>query len=217
MSMGMAMAEECSTHSYLMSPSQPLQGICPYCLTQRICFLKIQRKQVSSFSFYKKRRSNKSKSFFLSLFSKLHRGRCLPRRKSISSGHQPMAQARTNFSATFLGKPNFPAKIPVIRQALTTSGVHRLMEFFASIKRFQEWPIIWRGSKSTPRGRAASNGVKRREVSRIADHFKRKQEPATWKEMHPTALRPLAPHQGSCVEADGDNTSGGELFYSGQS
>ncbi|ERN14463.1 hypothetical protein AMTR_s05443p00006610, partial [Amborella trichopoda] len=45
-------------------------------------------------------------------------------------------------------------------------------------------------------------GVKRREVSRIADHFKRKQEPATWKEMHPTALRPLAPHQGSGVEAD---------------
>ncbi|KAL4181596.1 hypothetical protein AMTRI_Chr12g238120 [Amborella trichopoda] len=162
MSMGRAMAEECSTHRYLMSPSHPLQGIFPYCLTQRICFLKIQRKQVSSFSFYKKRRSNNSKSFFLSLFSKLHCGR-----NSI---------VRTNFSATFPSKPNFSTKIPVIRQALTTSGVHRLMEF-----------------------------------------LRRSKEHATWKELHPTALRPLAPHQGSGIEADGDNTSDGELFYSGQS
>ncbi|KAL4181618.1 hypothetical protein AMTRI_Chr12g272030 [Amborella trichopoda] len=166
MSMGMAMAEECSTHRYLMSPSHPLQGICPYCLTQRICFLKIQQKQVSSFSFYKKRRSNNSNSFFLSLFSKLHCGRCLPRRKSISSGHPTHG---TNFSATFPSKPNFPAKIPC----------------FASIERFQEWPIIWRGSKSTPRGRSC--------IQRIANHFERKQQPATWKEMHPTALGPLAP------------------------
>ncbi|ERN14635.1 hypothetical protein AMTR_s00038p00192940 [Amborella trichopoda] len=59
-------------------------------------------------------------------------------------------------------------------------------------------------------------GVKR-EVPRIADHFERKQEPATWKEMHPTALRPLAPHQGNGVEADGDNTSDGDLFFSCQS
>ncbi|KAL4181619.1 hypothetical protein AMTRI_Chr12g272040 [Amborella trichopoda] len=196
MSMGMAMAEECSTHRYLMSPSHPLQGICPYCLTQRICFLKIQQKQVSSFSFYKKRRSNNSNSFFLSLFSKLHCGRCLPPRKSISSGHPTHG---TNFSATFPSKPNFPAKIPC----------------FASIERFQEWPIIWRGSKSTPLNGIDLNnsdsddddgpdyewtpspdavlGVKRREVPRIANHFERKQQPATWKEMHPTALGPLAP------------------------
>ncbi|ERM93954.1 hypothetical protein AMTR_s00137p00118210, partial [Amborella trichopoda] len=58
-------------------------------------------------------------------------------------------------------------------------------------------------------------GVKRK-VSRIADHFERKQEPATWKEMHPTALSPLA-HQVNDVEADGDNTSDGDLFFSCQS
>ncbi|ERN10934.1 hypothetical protein AMTR_s00164p00080240 [Amborella trichopoda] len=99
MSMGMAMAEECSTHRYLMSPSHPLQGICPYCLTQRICFLKIQRKQVSSFSFYKKRRSNNSKSFFLSLFSKLHCGR-----NSIGD------------AACLAGNPSLPATNPWHRQ-----------------------------------------------------------------------------------------------------
>ncbi|KAL4181592.1 hypothetical protein AMTRI_Chr12g238090 [Amborella trichopoda] len=54
----------------------------------------------------------------------------------------PMAQARTNFPATFPTKPNFPLTIPAkIQRALTTSGLHRLMEFFLSIER------------STPRGR----------------------------------------------------------------
>ncbi|KAL4181593.1 hypothetical protein AMTRI_Chr12g238130 [Amborella trichopoda] len=54
----------------------------------------------------------------------------------------PMAQARTDFPATFPTKPNFPLTIPAkIQRALTTSGLHRLMEFFLSIER------------STPRGR----------------------------------------------------------------
>ncbi|KAL4181614.1 hypothetical protein AMTRI_Chr12g238230 [Amborella trichopoda] len=131
MSVAMAMAEKCSTHRYLMSPSHPLQIICPYCLTQRIRCLKIQQKQVSSFSFHKKRRSNNSKSFFLSLFSKLHCGCCLPRRNPSLLPTPPMALARTNFPATFPTKPNFPLTIPAkIQRALTTSGLHRLMEFF---------------------------------------------------------------------------------------
>ncbi|KAL4196570.1 hypothetical protein AMTRI_Chr04g246810 [Amborella trichopoda] len=54
-------------------------------------------------------------------------------------------------------------------------------------------------------------------VKRITDHFERKQQPATWKEVHPTALRPLAPHQVNGVEADNDNTSDGVLFFSCQS
>ncbi|KAL4181590.1 hypothetical protein AMTRI_Chr12g238080 [Amborella trichopoda] len=55
----------------------------------------------------------------------------------------PMAQERTNFPATFLTKPNFPLTIRAkIQRALTTSGLLRPMEFFSSIERIQESPVI---------------------------------------------------------------------------
>ncbi|ERM97337.1 hypothetical protein AMTRI_Chr04g183900 [Amborella trichopoda] len=62
------------------------------------------------------------------------------------------------------------------------------------------------------------DGVRiKREVSRITDHFERKQEPATWKEMHPTALGPLAPHQVNGVEENGDNSPNRDLFFTSES
>ncbi|KAL4181611.1 hypothetical protein AMTRI_Chr12g238210 [Amborella trichopoda] len=218
MSMAMAMAEECSTHRYLLSPSHPLQGICPYCLTQRIRCLKIKQKQVSSFSFNKKRRSNNTKSFFLSLFSKLHCGRCLPCKNQFSGNIPNQTQffvddSGQDSTGSYYEWASSPDGVLFVdrEEHATQAPLHQVngVDLKNSDSDDDGSDYEWAPS---PDGVL---GVKRK-VSRIVDHFERKQEPATRKEMHPTALSPLAHHVNG-VEADGDSTSDGDLFFSCQS
>ncbi|KAL4181608.1 hypothetical protein AMTRI_Chr12g238190 [Amborella trichopoda] len=192
MSMAMAMAEECSTH----------------------------------------RRSNNTKSFFLSLFSKLHCGRCLPCRQSISSAHPTHGSSKNRFSGNIPNQTQF--SVDDSGQDSTSSDyewasspdgvffVHR-EEHATRAPLHQVNGVDLKNSDSDDDGSdyewaPSPDGVLgvKRNVSRIVDHFERKQEPATRKEMHPTALSPLAHHVNG-VEADGDNTSDGDLFFSCQS
>ncbi|ERM93953.1 hypothetical protein AMTR_s00137p00117610 [Amborella trichopoda] len=167
---------------------------------------------------------------------------CLAGNPSLPST-PPMAQARTNFPATFQNKPNFPLTIPAkIQWALTTSGL--LRPIADHLERKQEC-ATWKELNPTalrPLAPHQVNGVDlnnsdsdddgsddewapsldavlgvKGEVPRIADPFNRKQQRTTWKEMHPTALRPLSPHQVNVVESDGDNTSDGDLLFSWES
>ncbi|KAL4181601.1 hypothetical protein AMTRI_Chr12g238200 [Amborella trichopoda] len=88
--------------------------------------------ETSLFFFLPQEKKIKQLQIFFSLFSvnSIVDAACLDGNPSLPPT-PPMALARTNFPATFPTKPNFPLTIPAkIQRALTTSGHHRLMEFF---------------------------------------------------------------------------------------
>ncbi|ERN18916.1 hypothetical protein AMTR_s00067p00177410 [Amborella trichopoda] len=174
----MSMAQECSTHRYLMNPSVPPQGVCPHCLTQRLLFLQNQQKHNKQlpFSLYKERRSNNSKSFCPSLFGKLHCGGCLRRRKPIFSDHPTYVLGKNHFSGDIPDQTHFP-----VEDSNQNSG--------NSTGSDCEWASLPDGVLCV-----------KREVQRISDRIESKQERATCREIHLTALKPPAPYHVNGVD-----------------